>query len=76
MKLPLSHQQLAALAKLRSELPNVRFVLSGAAALGAHLVLPRLTADIDLVLVASPDALLHALPALGQASFTVRLRNA
>jgi len=51
MTLPLTNAQVRALAGLRTALPETRFVLIGAAALGHYVPLPRATADIDLAIV-------------------------
>lgn len=64
MTLPLTPAQSSALSALCAGLAGTRLVLIGAAALGYHVPLSRLTADVDLALVVDParfDALLGPL---------------
>ncbi len=64
MTLPLTAAQSSALSALCAGLAGTRLVLIGAAALGYHVPLSRLTADVDLALVVDParfDALLGPL---------------
>lgn len=53
MTLALSQAQANALVQLRLAYPELQVVLVGAAALSAHVALPRSTGDVDLLLVAS-----------------------
>lgn len=54
MTLPIAEAHARQLARLRARSPDVRLVVIGAAALGHHVELTRVTSDVDLVVVLEP----------------------
>lgn len=65
MTLPIPNASAVELARLRHAHPELDFVVIGAAALGHHLRLRRVTSDVDLALVVEPVDLPGLLAGLG-----------